>query len=157
MPTFTARFDDPVFLDALDYLRGPPPGTLAPLDRARPSRTDVLRRLVFAAAGSPPFDAPYPTAPPPPPFPAFLDAWAALCVQLGRPCATALEAVTAAPPALRKALLELGHPDALRGVSALGQVLRVLRERAAPDGRRFSRSSGGGANGRSIWYVTGGA
>lgn len=154
MPTFTARFDDPAFLAALDHLRGPPPGTSAPLDRARPSRTDVLRRLVLAAAGSPDLEAGCPDPPAAPILPAFLDAWAALCASIGRPCATALEAVTASPPALREALVALGYPEALRGVSPLGQVLRRLAGRTVPGGRRLARSSG--TQGRSIWYVTGG-
>jgi len=156
MPTFTARFDDPAFLSALDHLRGSPPGLAGDLSRAQPTRTEVIRRLVLAAAGAPDLAAP---APEPPRrvdlLPAFLDAWAALCVQLGRRCATSLEAVAAAPPGVQAALSELGHPEALRSPRSLGQALRHLANRRASDGRYLSSSRG--IDGRSIWYVTGGA
>lgn len=152
MPTFTARFSDPAFLAALDSLRGPSPGLAGDLSRAQPTRTDVLRRLVFAAAGAPDLEAAPPSPPEAPILPAFVDAWAALCAQLGKPCATALEAVTAAPDALRVALLALGYPNALRGAVPLGRVLRHLAGRHGRGGRYLSRSAG--PDGRSLWYIT---
>jgi len=88
---------------------------------------------------------------------AFLAAWEALCVAMGRRSLTAGGA--AAPPVLglrrlplAEALTDLGYPEALTSGARLGAALRRLRGVRDEQGRYLERSRG--AKG-SIWYVVG--